>query len=535
MDIQFIIDTLRAVKLELYRHRLAAVIIFMTVTAGVLTLGYVTPKSYTSEAVLYADQSNILQPLLQGQAEVTQIDRINEAREMMQSRSFLEQIALDTGLITGGEPDATRNGKISSLRKQVGIRVSNRSFLELSYTSGSPDESFQVLSAVLNRFIERTVRKKRSESQGAFEFIDSQVKSYQRQLEDAEQRLKEFKSGNQDGTEASVLARIENLRRDIENLKLEIQQTESEVQLTRRQLDGEQPFRRITVDPGKSSAERRLVTMRQELDSLLLRYQKRHPDVVSIQDQIADLEKRVSTQTDDDRDGGVTEVLENPVYENLKIQLSDSTTRLTVQRNRLASLERLLDEAFGRSQRVAENQAQLSELTRDYDVTRDVYEDMLQRREKARLSMTLDVQGEGVSYKIQEPASYPTKWDGLQLYQVGLAGPFLGSSMVLGLLVMLVMFDQRLRSPRALQLALPESIPVLTTIPHYRSTWKDRLLRKDVLSLLILLAIFMTSYLAVLVFSVMGITPEQLINKVGELTGLGIESGIETGIKSGGN
>tara|TARA_R110001592_G_scaffold303994_1_gene576299 strand:- start:3574 stop:5157 length:1584 start_codon:yes stop_codon:yes gene_type:complete len=525
MDIQFIIDTLRAVKLELYRHRLAAVIIFMTVTAGVLTLGYVTPKSYTSQAVLYADQSNILQPLLRGQAEVTQLDRINEAREMMQSRSFLEQIALDTGLIRGGETDATRNGKISALRKQVGIRVSNRNFLELNYTSGSPDESFQVLSAVLNRFIERTVRKKRSESQGAFEFIDSQVKSYQRQLEEVEERLKEFKSGNQDGTENSVLARIENLRRDIENLKLEIQQTESEVELTRRQLYNEQPVRRITVDPGKSSAERRLVAMRQELDSLLLRYHERHPDVVSIQDQIADLEKRVSTQTDDDRDGGITEVLENPVYENLKIQLSDMTTRLTVQKNRLASLERLLEESFERSQRVAENQAQLSELTRDYDVTRGVYEDMLQRRERARLSMTLDVQGEGVSYKIQEPASYPTRWDGLQLYQVGLAGPFLGSAMVLGLLVMLVMFDQRLRSPRALQLALPESIPVLTTIPHYRSTWKDRLLRKDVLSILVVLAIFMTGYLAVLVFSVMDITPEQLINKASELTGLGLGSG----------
>jgi len=195
MDIQFIIDTLRAVKLELYRHRLAAVIIFMVVTAGVLTLGYITPKSYTAQAVLYADQSNILQPLLQGKAELTQLDRINEARELMQSRSFLEQVALDNGLIRGGETDAVQNGKISDLRKQVGIRVSNRNFLELSYTSGSPNESFQVLSTVLNRFIERTLRKKRSESQGAFEFIDSQVKTYQRQLEEAEQRLKEFKSG----------------------------------------------------------------------------------------------------------------------------------------------------------------------------------------------------------------------------------------------------------------------------------------------------------------------------------------------------
>jgi polysaccharide chain length determinant protein (PEP-CTERM system associated) len=521
MDLQFILDTLRAIKLELYRHRVAAAVIFMVVTAGVLTVGYVTPKSYTSEAVLYADQSNILEPLLRGQAEVTQIDRINEAREMIQSRSFLEQVAMDTGIITGEEPDNKRSVIIGELRDKISLRVSNRNFIELKYTSGDPGKSFRVLSATLDRFVERTILKKRSESQGAFEFIDSQVKSYQRQLEKAEQRLKEFKTNNQDGTEGNVLSRIENLRREIENLKLEIQQTESEIQLTRAQLEKEQPVRRITVDPGKSSAERRLAALRLELDSLLLRFHERHPDVVSIKSQIADLEKQVSTQGDESREGSVTEVMENPVYQNLKIQLADSTTQLAVKKNRLASLERLLEDAFKRSQRVAENQAQLSELTRDYDVTRGVYEDMLQRREKARLSMTLDVQGEGVSYKIQEPASYPTHWDGLQLYQVGLAGPFLGSATVIGLLTLLVMLDQRVRSPRALQLALPESIPVITTIPHYRSTWRDRLLRKDVLVILFLLAVFMFGYLSVLLFSVMGITLDQLINKITELTGLG--------------
>tara|TARA_R100000789_G_scaffold52513_1_gene51821 strand:+ start:1383 stop:2954 length:1572 start_codon:yes stop_codon:yes gene_type:complete len=521
MDIQFILDILRAVKLELYSKRVAAVVVFMLVTTGVLAFGYVMPKQYTSEAVLYADQSNILQPLLRGQAEVTQIDRINEAREMLQSRSFLEQIGLDTGLIAGGETDQKRNGIISELRNQIRLRVNNGNFLELRYTSRDPNESFRVLSSVLDRFVERTVRKKRSESQGAFEFIDSQVQSYQRQLEEAEQRLKEFKANNQDGSEGSVQGRIESLRSQIENLKLEIQQSESEVRLTRSQLQQEEPVRRVTVDPGRSSAERRLWSLQQELDALLLKYHEKHPDVISLRDQIADLEQQKLTEGSDAREGVVTEVLENPVYESLKIQLSESTTRLEVQQNRLASLERLLEEAFERSQRVAQNQAELSDLTRDYDVTRGVYEDMLQRREKARLSMTLDVQGEGVSYKIQEPATYPTHWDGLQLYQVGIAGPFLGSAAVLGLLTMLVMFDQRVRSPRALQLALPETIPVITTIPHYRSTWKDRLLRKDVLFILFILMVFMVGYLAVLLFSVMGVAPDQLVERVRELTGLG--------------
>ena len=521
MDLQFLLDTLRAVRLELYRKRVLAAVVFMVVTAGVLAVGYITPKTYTSEAVLYADQSSILEPLLRGQAEVTQLDRINEARETIESRSFLEQVALDTGLITSNQSDQQRNGAIAELRDQVNLRVSNRSFLELSYRSSSPEQSFQVLSTVLDRFLERTARKKRSESQSAYEFIDSQVKAYQRQLEAAEQRLKDFRIRNQDGTEGNVNARIERLRGDIENLKLEIEQSRSQIELTRKQLANEEPVRRVAVDGGLSTTARRLEALRQKKDNLLLQYQERHPDVVAVNAQIAELEEQLASGTAEETDVGRTEVMENPTYESLKLQLAEATTRLAVQEKRLESLQGLLDEAFERGDKVAANEAELAELTRDYDVTRDVYEDMLQRRERARLTMTLDVQGEGGSYRIQEPASYPVTWDGLQLYQIGIAGPFLGSATVMGLLAMLVMLDQRLRSPRALQLALPPSIPVMATIPHYSSTWKDRLLRKDVLFLVFVLGLFMVGYLAFLMFSVMGVTPEQLISKINEMLGRG--------------
>jgi hypothetical protein len=61
----------------------------------------------------------------------------------------------------------------------------------------------------------------------------------------------------------------------------------------------------------------------------------------------------------------------------------------------------------------------------------------------------------------------------------------------------------------------------MATIPHYSSTWKDRLLRKDVLFLVFVLGLFMVGYLAFLMFSVMGVTPEQLISKINELLGRG--------------
>ncbi|MFL1405663.1 XrtA system polysaccharide chain length determinant [Marinobacter sp. M1N3S26] len=522
MDWRYILDMINAVKLELYRYRVLAAIIFMCVTAGVLGLGYVTPKTYTSEALLYADSSTILEPLLRGSAEVTPIDRVNEAREMLQSRSYLEQVAFDSGLLLGGETDVEKNGVTGQLRDTLNMRVSNRNFLELSYRSGDPDQSFRVLSAALNRFIERTSSKKRSESEGAYEFIDAQVKSYKRQLEEAEARLKEFRGSNQDGTQSSVQARIESLRSDIENLKLEIQQSEQEVELTTSQLQEERPYRSVSTGGGLSEVDRKIAQLEQSLSDLRLKYHDTHPDVSSVLGQLEDLRARKARGDVGQRSVGSSEVIENPVYEQLRLKLTDAQTDLEVQRKRLTSLENLLEEAFERAERVAANQAELSELTRDYDVTKGVYEDMLQRREKARLSMTLDVQGQGVSYRIQEPASYPTHWDGLQLYEVGMAGPFLGGTMVLGLLVALVMFDNRVRSSRTLLTQLPEDIPVLASVPHYSSTWKERLLRKDVIFIVGILVVFMGVYLAIMVFSILGVTPAQIMDTItGSGTGQG--------------
>lgn len=291
MDWRYILDMANAVKLELYRHRVLAAIIFMCVTAGVLGLGYVTPKTYTSEALLYADSSSILQPLLRGSAEVTPIDRINEAREMLQTRSYLDQVALDAGLLNGGESDAVRSEVTGELRNSLNMRVSNRNFLELSYRSDSPEKSFRVLSAALNRFMERTASKKRSESQGAYEFIDAQVSTYRRQLEQAEERLKQFRSENQDGTASNVQSRLERLRGEIESLKLAIQQSESEVELTREQLAEERPYRTVGSGGG-TEVDQKIAQLESSLADLRLSYHDSHPDIVSTLGQLEDLRER---------------------------------------------------------------------------------------------------------------------------------------------------------------------------------------------------------------------------------------------------
>jgi capsular polysaccharide biosynthesis protein len=139
-------------------------------------------------------------------------------------------------------------------------------------------------------------------------------------------------------------------------------------------------------------------------------------------------------------------------------------------------------------------------LTRDYDVTRKVYEEMLQRKEAARLSMTLDIEGQGVSYRIQEPATFPLKPSGLQFIHFAIIGPILGLLFPLGLLILYVMLDPHFRSARALQMQMPSDIEIIGVVPHFKSPIGERLLKKDMLILLTVSLLAMAAYLAIAIY-----------------------------------
>ena len=130
-----------------------------------------------------------------------------------------------------------------------------------------------------------------------------------------------------------------------------------------------------------------------QLEQLLLSYQESYPDIISLRTQIADLDVAIEKMQSSGTVFGNADKVQNPLYEELRKQVAEADVNLRTQKRRMQSLVSLQEQEYERQQRIASNQAQLSELTRDYNVTKKVYEEMLQRKEAARLSMTLDIEG----------------------------------------------------------------------------------------------------------------------------------------------
>lgn len=496
MDSSFIKDLLYSLQREGIAHRRACVILFLSVCFLVLVAGFLLPKNYKTEAVLYADETNIIEPLLKGRAEVTKTDNVDRAKDIIYTRRILDLVAEESGLYPAGASVGEKERVVSELRKNLQVSKKTKAIFSLSYSHSNPDKSYEVLRNTVNVFIEDAAKQKKDESLGAYHFIDSQVQSYKQQLELAENKLKEFKAGNRDGTEDSVNNRITKLRADIEDIKLEVDDWQARISSIDQQLKSESKFQNAK---GKAdSLQKRRQSLAEELEQLQLLYQESYPDIVSIKAQMAEIDNALSEMdslVSSASANNNSDQLINPLFEELRKQKAEAEVNLKAQKRRQQSLLESLEREYERTERVANNQAELTELTRDYDVTREVYEEMLSRKESARLSMTLDIEGQGVAYKIQEPPLYPLQPSGIRFIHLALLGPIFALLLPIGLLVAYIIVDPRIRSASALTEVLPEGIEIIGVIPHYNTPFAARVVKKDVLGLVVAAGIGLAIYI----------------------------------------
>lgn len=499
MDKAFLKDIVTALRAELIRFRYWYVLLFVLISFSFIGIGMLWPKTYTTSAVLFADVTNIIEPLLKGQAEVTKIDRSEQASEVIYTSKNMVAAAISAGLISKDTPEAQQDRLVRQMRSEITIRRErNNNHFTVSYEANNPDRSFELLNAIINVFIEDTARKKRDESVGAYNFIDAQVQTYRKQLESAEEKLKEFNAKNTDGSEQAVSARIASLRQEIETLKITIEETQARVNSIQRQLGNEGEY--LQAKGKIDEMRQRRAALNAQLEQLLLGYEESYPDIVSLRAQVTELDDAIAKLQSSGEVFGNSEKVENPLYEELRKQLAEAEVNVLSQKRRMQSLLALQEQEFERQTRIAANQAQLSELTRDYNVTKNVYEEMLQRKEAARLSMTLDIEGQGVSYRIQEPAAFPLKPSGILFIHFAILGPILGLLMPLGLIVMYVLLDPHFRSARALQRQLPPDVELIGVVPHYRSPLSERLFKKDMVLILSALSGSLVAYIGIAVF-----------------------------------
>jgi polysaccharide chain length determinant protein (PEP-CTERM system associated) len=478
------------------RRMLPLSILFAAIALAAAVVGTLIPKTYSASTTILAQESDIIQPLLEGRAVATGVtDRAGMARQVIFSRKVLDDI-LKTGGWLGDQPNPVQRDRlIEQIQGRIKISSPRQSLVQITYSDSDPQRTYEVTQRLGDLLISETLATKERESRDAYQFIDSQVQGYYRKLTEAETALQDYRSQNADaqpGSVADTNSRIGSLRTQVETARMELLEQRSRETSLSSQLSGESAVTAVQTRDNLYRAQ--LMDLQKQLDTLLLTYTEQYPDVVRIRHQMADItatmqQEQQRRDQSSDKNALSEDAQLNPLYQELRSKLADVRRDASATESRLGMSESMLNEELDRGRRIANSESALAELTRDYEVNRDIYQDLLKRRENARVSMELDKEKRGLTLRVQDPAIMPLRPSGLRFMHIALAGLALAMLLPFGLLFLRARFDPRVRMPQQIEKYAQQSL--LAVIPTYVTPRERRRnLAKTALSFAICAAVF---------------------------------------------
>jgi len=470
---------------ECYSRRNVLVLFFVIISLTCLAVGTVWPKKYTTFSIIHIDESNILQPLMRGAAEATQtIDHVVNAREIIFGEVIMDQILLDAGWLDDNPSEVEQEKIKNELKSRIIISGIGENLLKIEYLDSKAQRAYITSKRLTELFIEEGEQSKIEESESAYNFINKQVNEYLEKLSTVEEELRVFKSDNPDsrsGLENEVSSHISRLSRDIEDAELLLREALiKKVSLT-EQLSGEAA---ITISQTRESQYRtELAASQSEIEMLHLDYKETHPDIVKLKHRIEDLINSLNTEVRNREEtqklaretGKIhldSSITLNPLYEQLRGNLSEAETEIVTLQARIDELKSMLKKEYDRARDIYDGQATLSKLTRNYQVNQEIYQDLLRRLENARVSKNLDVEQQGLTFKIQEPAKIPLLPTGIRFLHFVIAGMALGVSVPIGFIYLMLQMDPRIRFSQIISTEL--NIPVLAEVNMIESLSESR-------------------------------------------------------------
>jgi polysaccharide chain length determinant protein (PEP-CTERM system associated) len=412
-----------------WRFRWAALAAAWVVCVGGWAFVFTLPNVYEASARVYVDSQTALGPLLRGLALDPNVEsEVSIVRQALLSRPQLEAVSRKTDLHLRAKSPEEMDLLLDSLQKKIMVVNAVRSgrsdtdgLYRISFQDNSRQISLAVVETLLTNFVEQTLGSKRSGQESAQRFLDDEIRELEGRLTEAEQRLADFKKknvGSMPGEGGDYFARMQTELAGEKQTRDALSLAETRRNELNRQLTGEDPFL-FGIDsatPGAAGSETegagditfRIQELEARLEEMLLKYTDKHPEVIAVRTTIDELKKRQQEEiarvgSGQRATGSMANSLKaNPVYQGIQAELNRTDVQIAELRQDLAQRAGRVGELRKLVDSVPEVEAELVRLNRDYEITRQRYQELVERRETAKLSESAEKQGV-VKFQIIDP------------------------------------------------------------------------------------------------------------------------------------
>jgi polysaccharide chain length determinant protein (PEP-CTERM system associated) len=308
-----------------------------------------------------------------------------------------------------------REQMITHLTKQLTIKSGGAENLyTIAFADDDPQQARRVVQSLLTIFVEGSLGSKRKDSDSARRFIGEQLKSYNDTLIAAETAVTEFKRRHMGliGVEGrNYYTQMVEAQAAVSQAALELKEAENSRDAIKNQLKGDAPiflgdFRsEVAANPEIDS---RIESLQLQLDSLQLRYTEQHPDIVAVDRMINQLKEQKQREAKLKKPSPSQVHAQNPVYQQLSVTLAGAEATVASMRARVAEYNRRYSALQAAANAIPQYEAEFTQLTRDYEVTKKNYESLLSRRESAQISQDMESNTSVMDFRVIDPPQVPS-------------------------------------------------------------------------------------------------------------------------------
>ena len=452
------------------------------------------PNVYRSETLIQVIPQQIPESIVKSTVTATLEERLPSISEQILSRSRLERTITDFDLYPKERARDVMEDVIARMRADIkGPTLVGKESFRLSYVSGSAVTAQKVTERLASLYIEENRRDRQNQAEGTNQFLESQLADAKRRLLETEKRLADYQrqhAGQLPDQLATNLQAIQNAQMQLQSISESLNHARERRLLLERQLADAQtlPASAVVPEAAASAAApltsaQQLQASRARLEALKLQYTPDHPDVRALERTITDLEARVAEEARRPPQPSAIAAV-SPAEVTRQKRIRDFTADIQVIDHQVAAnqaeesnLKKTIASYQANVDAVPTRQAELVELTRDYNTVNTAYNTLLTKQEDSKLAANLEHREGGEQFRMLDPASLPEKPYN-QYLRIALAvGGALGG-LLLGLVLvgLLEYVDSSFKTEDDVVRVL--SLPVLALVPALFSEHERRSLRR---------------------------------------------------------
>ncbi|TAM61103.1 MAG: chain length-determining protein [Rhodanobacter sp.] len=398
-----------------WRYRWHALIVAWCVSIVGALLVFSLPDKYVANAQLYADTEALTNPLLRGVAVRPDV------RELLQiithtllSRPNLEAVADKTGLSLRATTPADKDALLANLGAAVAVSdAGTKGLYNLSYTDSDRHMAQKVVQAFLQILVNNTLGANTASTETAQNFLQQQVHAYSNRLNEEEKKLAAFERANvgyipsQGGS--SYFARLQEAETRLQNLQDQYDTAVASRATTQQQMRAMASGATSSgIDPGSQEIDKQIAAYQLQLNKLLLSYTDEYPDVISTRRMIAQLQKRREALQKNAAGASMIGVIsDNPVYQEMQKSMYSTQVSIRTLATQIALQKRQIVDLRGNVDKISDVQTTLQRLTRNYDITKKQYDQLVMRLNTAQLSQDATQSGNNLKFRIINPPAVP--------------------------------------------------------------------------------------------------------------------------------